>query len=94
MQKLYWIFSSTEPKARDELLGWDSSRRPSVRASVCAFTLSNINISETSWTILINFIWSIIWWGKAAFDFEPDRMRIQVSMATDSSHRVIMRKTL
>ena len=49
------IFSSPEPKAQDELIVWDSSRRPSVRACVRASTLSNMNISETSWPILIYF---------------------------------------
>ena len=45
------VFSSPESKALGELIGWDSSLRP----SVCAFTLSNMNISETSWPINIKF---------------------------------------
>ena len=32
--------------------------------------------------------------GKAAFGFEPDRIRTLVSMATESSHRVIIEKTV
>ena len=32
--------------------------------------------------------------GKAALGFEPDRIRTLVSMATDSSHKVIMGKML
>ena len=32
-------------------------------------------------------------WGKASVGFDPDRIRTLVSMATDSSHRVIMGKT-
>ena len=32
--------------------------------------------------------------GKAALSFGPDRIRILVSMATGSSHRVIMGKIL
>ena len=32
--------------------------------------------------------------GKAAYGFGPDRIRTLVSMATDSSHRVIMGKML
>ena len=32
-------------------------------------------------------------WGKASVRFDPDRIRTLVSMATDSSHRVIMGKT-
>ena len=49
------LFSSPEPKAQGELIVWDPSRRPSVRASVRASTLSNMNISETSWPIVIKF---------------------------------------
>ena len=30
--------------------------------------------------------------GKASVDFDPDRIRTLLSMATDSSHRVIMEK--
>ena len=67
----------------------------SVRPSVRAATLSNINISETSWPIIIKFYQKHYWGGGlAALGFGPDRIRTLVSMATDSSHRVIMRKTL
>ena len=44
-----YIFCSPEPKAPGELIGWDSS----LRLSVHAFTLSNMNIPETSWPITI-----------------------------------------
>ena len=44
-------FSSPDPKASGELLGWDSSRRAYVRA----FTFSNMNISEISWPMVIKF---------------------------------------
>ena len=47
---LLMTFSSPEPKAQGELIVWDSSR-----ASVSASTLSNINISETNWPIIIKF---------------------------------------
>ena len=33
-------------------------------------------------------------WGKAALGFGPDRIGTLVSMATDSSHRVIMGKMM
>ena len=33
-------------------------------------------------------------WGKAALGFGPDQIETLVSMATDSSHRVIMGKML
>ena len=48
---IYLFISSPEPTARDELIGWDSSRHPPDRA----FTLSNINISKTSRPIVIKF---------------------------------------
>ena len=85
------FFSSPEPKAQGELIVWDSSRRPSVSAS----TLSNMNISETSWPIVIKFHQQHHWGGGlAALGFGPDRFRTLVAMATDSSYRVIMGKTL
>ena len=63
--------------------------------SVGLFTLSNLNISETSGPIAIKFYLKDHWGGgKAALGFGPDRIRTQVSMATDSSHRVIMGKIL
>ena len=66
-----------------------ASMRPSVRAS----TLSNMNISETSWPIAIKFYMKHYWGrGKAALGFGADQIKNLVSMATDSSHRVIMGK--
>ena len=65
----------------------------SVRAWVGASTLSNINISETSWPIAIIFYLKHHWGGgKAALGFGADQLRTLVSMATDSPHRVIMGK--
>ena len=62
-----------------------------VRASVRALTLSNMNISATSWPIGMKFYLKHHWGGgKASVRFDPDRIRTLVSMATDSSHRVIM----
>ena len=59
------------------------------------FTLSNIHISETSKSIAIKFYLKHHWGGeKAALGFGDDRFRILVSMATDSSHIVIMEKTV
>ena len=49
------VFSSPEPKVQGELMVWDSSRRPYVRPSLRPSTLSNMNISETSWAIIIKF---------------------------------------
>ena len=85
------IFNSPESKALGELIGWDSSRRP----CVCPFTLSDMNISETSWPIIIKFHLKHHWGGGLTpLDFGPDRIRTLVSMATDSFHRVIMGKFL
>ena len=69
-----------------------------MRASVCpsvrAFTFSNMNISATSWPIGMKFYLKHHWGrGKASVGFDQDRIRTLVSMATDSSHRVIMGKT-
>ena len=67
--------------------------RPSVRASVRPLTLSNMNISATSWLIGMKFYLKHHWGGgKAALGFGPDQIGTLVSMATDSSHRVIMGK--
>ena len=51
------------------------------------FTLSNLNISEASWPILIKFYVYHHWgWGKAALCFEADWIKTLVSMATESPH--------
>ena len=53
-----------------------------------------MNISETSGLIVTKFyLKHHLVGGKAALSFGPDRIRTLVSMATDSSHRVIMGKT-
>ena len=66
-----------------------------VRSSVRLSTLSNMNISEISWLIVIKFHQKHHWGeGLTALGFGPDQIRTLVSMATDSSHRVIMGKTL
>ena len=90
-------FSSPEPKAHGELIVYQSSRRLSVClcVCVCVFTFSNMNISETSWPIATKFYLKHHWvGGKNALGFGPDRIRTLVSLATDSSHRVIMGKML
>ena len=70
-----------------------ASVRPCVRPSVRASTFSNMNISETSKPITIKFYLKHHWGGgKAALGFGADHVRTLVSMATDSSHRVIMGK--
>ena len=52
-----------------------------------------MNISETSWPIVFNcHLVHHGGRGLAAIGFGLDRIRTMVSMATDSSHRVIMGK--
>ena len=68
-------------------------------ASVCLWvhllTLSNINISETSWLIEIKFHLKHHWDREmAAYGFGIHKTSSLISMATDSSHRVIMGETL
>ena len=59
------------------------------------FTLSNIDISETNRPIAIKFHVKHHWGrGNAALGFGPDRIRTLASMATGSSHRVIMGETI
>ena len=67
----------------------------SVRPCVGVFTLSNMNISETSGLIPINFLSEASYWGegKTALGFGPDRIKTLVSMATDSSNLVLLGKT-
>ena len=64
--------------------------------SVCMSTLLNINISETSGPIANKFYLKHHkgGGGKAALGFEQDLIGTLVSMATDSSHWVIMGKIL
>ena len=62
---------------------------------VCVSTLSNMNISRTCGPIATKFYLKHHWvGGKDALGFGPDRIGTLVSMATDSSHRVIMGKML
>ena len=83
------IFISPESKALGELIGWDLSGRPWVRSHFL-----DMNISETSWPIIIKFhVKRHCGGGLTALGFGPDRVRSPVSMATDSSHRVIMGKS-
>ena len=71
-------------------------QRPSVRPSyvrTSSSTFSNMNISATGGSITMKFYQKHhLDKGKAASGFGPDRIKTLVSMATDSSHRVIMEK--
>ena len=54
-----------------------------------------MNISQTNGSIAIKFYLKHHWGGGlAALGFGPDRIRTLVSMATESSHRLIMEKTV
>ena len=62
---------------------------------MCLWTFSNSNISATSGPIVTEFYLNYHWGGgKAALGFGLDRIGTLVSMANDSSHRVIMGKML
>ena len=64
-------------------------------ASVGPFTLLDMNISETSWSIIIKFqLKHHLGGGLAAVGFGPDRIRALFSVAKDISHRVIMGEIL
>ena len=66
-----------------------------VRPASSSSTISNMNISKTNGSITTKFYLKHHWvGGKAALGFGPDRIRTLVSMATESSHRVIMEKTV
>ena len=54
-----------------------------------------MNISKTCGSIVTKFYLKHHWvGGEDALGFGPDQIRTLVSMATDSSHRVIMGKML
>ena len=87
---LYAFLAHLSRRLIGELIVYQSSRRPCVGAS----TFSNMNISETSRQIAVKFDLKHHWGGgKVSVGFDPDLIRTLVSMATDSSHRVIMGKT-
>ena len=71
---------------------WSGVRPSSVRPST---TISNMNISATSERITMKFYQKHHWdGGKAALGFWPDQIGTLVTMATESSHRLIMEKTV
>ena len=54
-----------------------------------------MHISETSGSIATKFYLNHHWGGElTTISFGPDQIRTLVSMATESSHRVIMEKTV
>ena len=63
---------------------------------VClSVNIFKLNVSATSGPIVTKFYLNHHWdGGKTALGFGPDRIETLASMATDSSHRVIMREML
>ena len=88
--KMFIILAHLSRRLVGELIVYPrSGGRPS------SSTLSNINIFATSGPIIMKFYQKHHCdGGKAALGFGLDRMKTLVSMATDSSHRVIMQKTV
>ena len=69
---------------------WDWTRAV-VCVCDCVLTHLNVNISEASEPIAIKFyLKHHLGLGNAALNFESDRQIHLVSMATDSSHGLIM----
>ena len=90
----YLLLAHLSRMLMGELIVYRSSRRPSVRASVRVSTLSNMNISKTNGSIATKLYLKHHWdGGLNALGFGPDRITL-VSMATESSHRVIMVETV
>ena len=74
---------------------WSGVRPSSVVRRRPSSTISSMNISATRGLIATKFYLKHHWvGGKAALGFGPDQIRTLVSMATESSHRVIMEKTV
>ena len=63
----------------------------SVRPSVHTFKHEYLCNQLADWNEILSEV--SLGWGKASVGFDPDRIRTLVSMATDSSHSVIMGKT-
>ena len=75
-----------------ELIGWESSRRPRVCQYVCVHTFKHKNL-RNQLADCNHFFLKHHWGrGKAASSFGLDRIGTLVSMATDSSRKVIMGK--
>ena len=90
---LFIIFSSPEPKSPSELIGWDSSQRQSVCSSLSPIFKHEYlrdqlaNLDQISSGALLGCV-------LVAIGFGLDQIRTLVSMATYSSHRVIMGEIL
>ena len=81
---------------KGELIVYQSIRRPCVRACVSAsVNIFKLEFSATSGPIVTKFYLKHHWGGGLiALGFGRGRIGTLVSMATNSSHRVIMEKML
>ena len=87
----HWFLAHLSRRLKEELIVYQCSSVHR-RCRLCS-PFSNMNISEASRPIAIKFYLKHHWGGgKAAWGFGADQLRALVSMATDSSHRVIMGK--
>ena len=66
------------------------SVRPCVRACVHTFKHEYLRDQQADYNQILSE--ASMGWGKAALGFDADQIRTLVSMATDSSHGVIMGK--
>ena len=67
-----------------------ASVRPCVRACVHTFKHEYLRDQQADYNQILSE--ASLGWGKAALGFGADQIKTLVSMATDSSHRVIMGK--
>ena len=96
-----WLFilAHLSRRLRIELIVFQSSRRPYVRAcvrpSVRVFTLSNMNISEPMGWSQPNFIWSIIGFGERLhLVLGQIESELWFPWQQKAPHRVVMEKTV
>ena len=89
---MHSLLAHLSRRLKGELIVYQSSCRLSVCLSVNIFKLVYL---RKSGPIVTKFYLNHHWGGgKAALGFGPERIGTLVSMATDSSHRVIMGKRL
>ena len=86
-QYITLIFSSPEPKARGELIVYQSSLHLCVCQSVCvSVNIFKLEYLRNQWANRNKFYLNHHWGGgKAALGFGPDRIGTLVSMATIAS---------
>ena len=91
----FWFLAHLSRRLIGELIVYPCSGVPPSCVVRLSSTISNMNISATSGPITMKIYQKHhLDGGKAALGFGPDRIQTLVSMATNSSHRVIMEKTV